>query len=358
MKKRILSFSIPHTWSRSCNHENKTNLINPFARMRFSGLHHHTHLLTTISPGFGGTNPIALSQRIPIFLEIVPALLAHLKIKNVALGCQSAGTLFALNLLLTQPEILSPTHPSITIFSPWVHQSQSGITMLLAASKLPNFLLDHWSNLTGFMINSAMPSFAASSGILTAVSNWFGSVKTVETNPETLKKDKEYFEKVCMQSYGISMDVQKELNKLVMKYAFAEECSGGNDEARLCLKSIEGSDWGVLDDYPSYIAKLREAWEKKVQEGGEKLTVRILLAEEDVMIGEKGMKYLEGCWTKKKCGKVGIDVETVTLEGTDHDSVLDPARGAMGEVYAALREGRRAFPLAEDVIGSERDATE
>ena len=48
-------------------------------------------------------------------------------------------------------------------------------------------------------------------------------------------------------------------------------------------------------------------------------------------------------------------MECVTLEGTDHDSVLDPAKGAMGEVYNALKAGKRSFSSAEEFIESERE---
>lgn len=211
------------------------------------------------------------------------------------------------------------------------------------------------------MINTAVPSFAASGGILTAVSNWFSGVSTVSTGVRTVgkeedvKSENEYLEKLCLNSYGVGMEVQKELNKQVMKYAFAEECSGGNDEARLCLKSIVGSEWGVLDEYPAYIEKLKGMWEERIDAGGPKLVVRVLLAEEDVMIGAKGMKYIEECWTKEKCGR-GIDVECVTLEGTDHDSVLDPARGAMGEVYNALAKKRTAFGNSEEIMEREGES--
>ena len=36
-------------------------------------------------PGFGASTPVPLPQRIPIFLEVIPALLTHLNIRTVSL---------------------------------------------------------------------------------------------------------------------------------------------------------------------------------------------------------------------------------------------------------------------------------
>ena len=213
--------------------------------------------------------------------------------------------------------------------------------MLTAAALLPDSLLNHWANLTGFMINSASPRFASSSGALAAFSSLWGGGSS---DDKAEKQEEE--EKRCQESYGISLEVRKELEKLVMKYAFTEECSGGNDEARLCLKSVAGTDWEAIEDYPSYIQRLRSRWEQSVKNGGENLTVRIVLAEEDIMIGKKGKEHLEECWTREHCGDA-IDVECVVIEGTDHDGVVDPAGGAMSEIYSALKSSRPAFPLAE-----------
>jgi len=248
------------------------------------------------------------------------------------------------------------------------------MSFLLAASKLPDFMLNHWSMLTGFMINSLLPGLATSSRAFAAVGSWFSSstgslgssisaTTTTRESQVTEEAVQAFEERRCYEAFGISPAVKAELDKLVMRYAFAEECSGGNDEARLCLKSLSSISWGALESYPSYITALKEVWEKRVREGGAKLTVRVLLAEEDAMIGEKGEKYLQDCWTKSNVGE-GVDVEVITLDATDHDSVLDPMKGAIAEYYKAVKEGRTAFvqegqavsdksKVTQDAIGNE-----
>ncbi len=145
-------------------------------------------------------------------------------------------------------------------------------------------------------------------------------------------------EKKCQEEYGISMDVLTEVEKLASKYIFKENSKGANDEARLCLKSTEGCGWDACEDYPDFVKKLNAVWEKKVDGNGGKgkLKVKILFAEEDVMIGKKGKEYFEDCWTQEKCGR-GIEVECVETKGTDHDSVTDPTKGFIGPTFSAAK---------------------
>ena len=49
--------------------------------------------------GMGTSADVVLQKRISTWLQLVPKLLAHLKIKNFALMSHSAGTIYALNTL-------------------------------------------------------------------------------------------------------------------------------------------------------------------------------------------------------------------------------------------------------------------
>jgi hypothetical protein len=200
---------------------------------------------------------------------------------------------------------------------------------------LPNTLLNHWSDLTGFIVNNASPVFAASGGASSYLLSMFKS---------NVKEEKAKALERCKEGFGFGTEVKKAMDRLIFKYAWAEDSTGGNDEARLCLKSVVGSDWGACDDYPKMVQNLKEVWEKRVEEknGEGKLMVRIVFAGEDVMIGVKGKKYFEDCWTEEKCGK-GIDVKCVQPQGTDHDSVVDPSKGVMREIFRALRESSASF---------------
>lgn len=63
----------------------------------------------------GNSTDVPLAQRVSIWLEIVPLLLAHLDIQHVALAAHSAGTTYLLNTLHSCREILDPEKPLVTV---------------------------------------------------------------------------------------------------------------------------------------------------------------------------------------------------------------------------------------------------
>lgn len=63
------------------------------------------------SPGIGSSTDVKLAQRVNIWVELVPQLLAHLGISHVSLVSHSAGTIYLLNTLYSCRDILSPTRP-------------------------------------------------------------------------------------------------------------------------------------------------------------------------------------------------------------------------------------------------------
>lgn len=182
------------------------------------------------------------------------------------------------------------------------------------------------------MIQKAGPSFASSFGALSTVTGLFKSEEE-----EAKKREEE--ERKCVECYGMTLKEKEELDKVVFKFAFAECTKGGNDEARLCLKSVEGCHWDACEDYEECVLKLKESWEKRVQEGGRKLRVNILFGKEDAMIGVKGRKYWEDCWTDEKCGG-GMEVSSKEVGMGGHDSVLDYTMGGPQEMYDAVKAKR------------------
>jgi hypothetical protein len=191
---------------------------------------------------------------------------------------------------------------------------------------LPNSLLNHWDDIIALMINKASPAFGASSGAIAGFSRMFGWGKKI---------DEEEKERRCMEHFGMELRVKKEAERLVFKYAFEENTKGANDEARLCLKSTEGTGWDAAESYPDLVANLKAVWEEKVRNESAKLKVKIVFAEEDAMIGIKGRKYFEDCWMQERCGDM-IEVECGEVKGTDHDSVLDLSKGILEEIFATL----------------------
>ena len=184
----------------------------------------------------------------------------------------------------------------------------------------------------GFIINTAQPAFAVSGGSITAVTSAFK--KPIVATEEEVEEE----ERRCFDGYGVDLAVKEEIDKLVFKYAFAENSTGANDEARLCLKSIAGTHWDMCENYEEYISKLAKVWDKRVQDGAKPLKVNVVLPEEDAMVGEKGMRYFEACWAQEKCG-TGIEVRIEKTKETDHDSTANAQEGYLGRMFQALKEG-------------------
>jgi hypothetical protein len=251
----------------------------------------------------------------------VPFLLAHLGIKHVSIASHSAGTLYALNLISQNPGLLNPSNPSLTLLSPWVHQSHTSVPFLLLASMLPDGMLNQWDKVLRFSIGRAGPVFAASSGALSSMSSFF---------PSTDKKQEEE-ERRCLQGYGISLELRDATFKLSFKRIFEEDTKGVNDEARLCLMST-GANWFACEDYKEYTRALGLVWQERVAEGGKTLKLDIVLPETDVLVGDKGMKYFENCWEAERSG-TGIEVSCVRVQGADHDSTIHPANEAIAKMF-------------------------
>ena len=256
----------------------------------------------------------------------MPLLLDHLKIKHISLASHSNGTIYALNLLSQKPEILSSTNPSVTLISPWVHQSHTSVSFLKLASMFPNSMLNQWDSLLQFIIRRASPVFEASSGAFSSLPSIFPS--TNATNKEKQEEES----RRCLQGFGIPLEVREANSKSTFKRIFAEDTKGVNDEARLCLKSTEGTNWLACEDYKEYVKELGREWQGKITDAASKLKVDIVLPEEDIMVGKKGMQYFEDCWNSEAFGP-GIEVSCVRVKGADHESAIHPANEAIVRMF-------------------------
>ena len=200
-------------------------------------------------------------------------------------------------------------------------------------------MLNYWDSIVGLIANQVSPTLASSSGGVTALAGFLSGKK----DENEAKRRGEEEERKCEEAYGMSLRVKRELEKMMRKYIFEENTKGANDEARLCLKSTEGCGWDACQDLPAFLEDLKRSWEEKTAgEGGRtgKLRVKILLAEQDALIGKKGMEYVKECWTQEKCGR-GIDVACVQTEGTDHDSIVNPDKGVMQTILSSAKEASR-----------------
>ena len=120
-----------------------------------------------------------------------------------------------------------------------------------------------------------------------------------------------------------------------MKFRFAEDTTGVNDEAKLCLRKCEDADWGEGQDYVACIRSIAQN-ERMLQQqdpGGAKLKVEAFFSGSDIMIGKRGQEYFEQCWRQDVC-KESLEFATKTYPDTNHDSVImDYKKGALRDVF-------------------------
>lgn len=128
--------------------------------------------------------------------------------------------------------------------------------------------------------------------------------------------------------YGLSLELQKELEPQTMKTILSENTVGADSEALICLKKGPAGLWGECDDYALYVKKLAELERgRRPEDGGgdrRKLRVTAYFAETDAMIGKKGQSYVEECWKGSGENEFQdvLEFTTTTIKETDHDSVV------------------------------------
>jgi pimeloyl-ACP methyl ester carboxylesterase len=71
--------------------------------------------LSPFRPGMGHSTDVPLSQRLNIWIELVPRFLAYLQIEHVTLASHSAGTIYLLNTLIRCRDILHPNTPLVVL---------------------------------------------------------------------------------------------------------------------------------------------------------------------------------------------------------------------------------------------------
>lgn len=117
----------------------------------------------------------------------------------------------------------------------------------------------------------------------------------------------------------------------------AEDTRGLNDETRLCLK--KGVTWDECEDFDEFVKRLA-AREDQGTAGG-KLRVKILFAQQDSMIGQRGRQYMMECWERNCRTETGqaFDVIAKTVDDTDHDGVpgrLNVLEEILGDVLGEV----------------------
>ncbi|KAK4964282.1 hypothetical protein LTR66_001019 [Elasticomyces elasticus] len=149
--------------------------------------------------------------------------------------------------------------------------------------------------------------------------------------------------------YGGNADIMAQVRVLQMKYFFAENTSGVNDEARLCLRKPGTGLWGVCEDYELFVANLAKSEKRAMaadpthasneeEHSCRKLKIRAFFSESDVMIGKKGQEYFERCWTSSTEIREVVDFSSTTVKGTDHETIIELQDGPLQEIMKEVKQ--------------------
>ena len=288
---------------------------------------YRVRFLAVDRPGVGGCQAVELKQRVGTWLDMVPALLDHVGVKHVHLAAHSAGTIFILNSTLYQRHLLHPTKPFAAFFAPWVHPSKSGQLAFSAVALLPELAIGTWHHWAKLVNQYIAPVLTASGVSLTKAAgpSVYGNSATKTIEDSTLED-------------GTEATWRKASEAVITSYVFAENVSGASDEALLCLRkgSTTWGEWRDTDEAISRIAENERARQAIPRiESGERLKIQIFFAEKDEMIGKKGQKWLESCFTQAGVADC-IELEREVVPGTDHNDVLALQSGAMEKMIQTL----------------------
>ncbi len=191
-------------------------------------------------------------------------------------------------------------------------------------------MMDSWADLSIFINNKVMPSASWSGGLLSSAASLFSSSASTDIPSTEIS-----ISTTPAERYGVDGETAKAIDELSMKFRFAEDITGVNDEAKLCLRKCEDADWGEAQDYAACIRSIAQN-ERTLQQqnpGGAKLKVEAFFSGSDIMIGKRGQEYFEQCWRQDVC-KESLDFATKTYPNTNHDSVImDYKKGALRDVF-------------------------
>lgn len=255
--------------------------------------------------------------------EVATALLKHLGIEYVSLGCHSGGAVSALDMALHHPELLHPERPYLVLGAPWILPSHTSSTTMSLVQSLPAGLIGTTDKFARFMNSTIGPALGVCFGASAAIVSRFKPAATTQAESsedveqDTPRDDAKFEEKIWPD---------------LIKRVYAEGIKGLSAHAQLILQKDGGwSDWG---DYDTLVPRLVE----DLRAAGKRLKVRVYYAEKDMLIGDaytKGPLWFDGLWDEQKCGDV-VDYERQEVKGAEHDGVWDIALGVPQKVFEEI----------------------
>ncbi|ETI29176.1 hypothetical protein G647_01629 [Cladophialophora carrionii CBS 160.54] len=265
-------------------------------------------------PGIGKTDSVPAERLLEVWREAIAALLNHLGIKHVSIGCHSGGTVFGLDFAVHYPQFLHPARPYIAIAGPWVHSSHSGVLIWSLASSLPRSVVAQTDKMATLVNSTLGPALGVSAAVSGSVPQLWPKAKPTGCE-------------------GPDIDLEEGIRDRVGKRVFAGSVRGLGQETQVLLRNgVEKDGWSDWGDYDVLAPRLAEAVRGV---GGATLKVDVFFAEKDNMIGnagDKGNRWFEACWRDVD----GVEFTSETVKGADHDRVWDLRFGVMERVFKTM----------------------
>lgn len=214
---------------------------------------------------------------------------------------------------------------SVCFLAPWVNPTHSHVTVMQLAQYVPTKAFTIWHLIPRFFVTQATPALASSGALVHRVSSRNGSSSKAAKDHSFLDANWRRVER----DYGVPHAEQAELARLALRFMYKEDTVGANSEALKCLRKGDSS-WGVCEDYARCVQTLAA----RERSTGGRVSVRAYFAAKDALVGSRGQKYFEGCWRAPSLE--AIDYESTTVDGTDHDTVVQSVE-VWEEIFSSVQ---------------------
>ncbi|ORY14302.1 Alpha/Beta hydrolase protein [Clohesyomyces aquaticus] len=321
---------------------------------------HKVRIIHADRPGIGGSDAVEDIERIEMWLEMIPKLLAHLNVSHVSIASHSAGAIYAMNTILTYPELLHPKNPYAAFFAPWVHPSHSGIAHLRAAELLPAPLIGKFMSVARFVNKNVIPLVGLSTSFIHGIKGSLFQRNTGDTTRAPIPLSPSFVSGMTSRSSSIrsvasgslNLDnaaVVEELRRLIVSYLFAECTDGISDDCKLVLRKPSSLLWCsrniVWFDHNDAVPLLSKIIEEERKSGvvDRNWTIDGFHGETDDMVGRKGQEWFDDCWAPNAASPYRREV----IPGSDHNYLMDPAFGASAKWLQRVRDAVPEVPESQ-----------
>lgn len=236
----------------------------------------------------------------------------------MSIATHSGGVVFALDLILAHPELLTPEGEGgyLAIGTPWVLPSHSSSGLLAVVDMLPRGMVAWADRLAQVVGGTVAPAVGMAVGVSAGVLGKVAHLDHGDGGDEGGDEDYKFERRVWRK---------------LMEKVFKEGVQGVSDDSVLLMQKAEGAKgWGDWGDYDQLVPRLME----KLRATGRRLSVDVFYAEKDRMIGDGGSKgpvWFDSCW-EGEYGDV-LEYRSRTVKGADHDGIWSLKFDAAREVY-------------------------